>query len=459
MFKGSQGSHNAHEGAAGYRYKPLKNAQNRNSLHSMYDPEWTSVGAFLNKSRSSSTYLGYGSTTDSEGKFVDRYCRWSRDSLDAEGAIVECALKLRPRKRQVIELQEFPLGYSKSFINIDLEPNPGLVFDPHRDQLKTKRKGRKLDRLTSSDSDLRQLSCMDKPGNYQNREDLFGAAKPRKSSLKVGNIRRKSSAKVVHFFPSNFSYDAQFIQVPLEKRSEKNVWKFDNGKSTLFYQDSGKASSSFPDVETSCLSGLQFSLNFKDKEFSDQDGSQKIGNYDNTKSCSREHALDCTVDCPSKENNLVQPRDYASSFTNYGYRSFIEVPTEPKNSEPCNAYATSEKIDGKNLESISSFHRDIKENDLSYKAEPLASLLSPIRGALPQQNIVTISGNLVFDRSTVPTVDRPSPKTNSIRQPQRTNSTKWKRGQHEFETDASERDEMLSGFEQWIPEKEQKTEK
>ena len=110
------------------------------------------------------------------------------------------------------------------------------------------------------------------------------------------------------------------------------------------------------------------------------------------------------------------------------------------------------------MESISSFHADIKENDLSYKAEPLAGLLSPIRGALPQQHILTISGNLVFDGSTVPTVDRSSSKTNSIRQPQRTNSTKWKHSQHESETGAFERDEMLSGFEQWIPEKEQKTE-
>lgn len=424
----------------------------------MYDPEWTSVGAFLNKNRSSSTYLGYGSTTDSEGKFVDRYCRWSRDSLDAEGAIVECALKLRPRKRQVIELQEFPLGYSKSFLNIDLESNPGLVFDPHRDQMTTKKKGRKLNRLTFSDSDLRQLSCMDKPGNYQNREDLFGAAKPRKSSLKVGNARRKTSAKVVHFFPSNFSYDAQFIQVPPEKKSEKNAWEFDEGNSTLCYQDSGKASSSFPDVETSYLSGLKCSSNFKDKEFYDQNGSQKLGNYDKTKSCSRERAVDSKVDCPSTEPNLVQPSDYASSFTNYGYRSSIEAPTEPKNLEPCNAYAPGEKTNGKNLESISSFHADIKENDLSYKAEPLAGLLSPIRGALPQQHILTISANLVFDGSTVPTVDRSSSKTNSIRQPQRTNSTKWKHSQHESETGAFERDEMLSGFEQWIPEKEQKTE-
>ncbi|KAJ7379374.1 hypothetical protein OS493_016611 [Desmophyllum pertusum] len=106
----------------------------------------------------------YGSTKDTEGKFVDRYGRRSRDSIDAD-EVVEYALKLRP-------------------------------------------------------GDVR---------NYDDSEELFDVRRPRKSSLKLGiSRRRKANAKIVHFFPSNFSYDAQFVQIPPKgKMAETPVGDFE----------------------------------------------------------------------------------------------------------------------------------------------------------------------------------------------------------------------------------------
>ena len=462
------------EPAAGYRYRPLKNTDKQNSLHTMYDPEWTSVGAFLNKNRSSSSYLGYGSTKESERKFVDRYCRRSRDSLDAEEEIVEYALKLRPRRRQVIELKEFPLGYSKSFLNIDLESDPGVVFDPYRDQLQAKRRTRKFDRLTFSDSDLRQLSCTDKLGNYGNTNDLFGASKPRKSSLKMGTAKGKTNAKVVHFFPSNFSYDAQFVQVPPEdKMTKENVGKFlDSGYKTSFM---------VIDAEASHLSRLQPALNFDDDEISR--GPKKNGNYGNTKTDSREHAVDCDLKSPSMETNVVQPRHRASSYVNYGCRSSTEVLTGSKENVTANQGQQSHNVSIASekkgcFEPTSSSFADLSKSDTSYDFEPLASLLSPIRRGTRQKEgasmektktaVMTagelacvtsyIQPALTTSKPAVPILDRSSPNAKSIYQlhPDDTTRLKSSQSQSQLEKDAWGTNKATY-YEQYVPEKENKT--
>ncbi|XP_078342503.1 uncharacterized protein LOC144628294 isoform X2 [Oculina patagonica] len=470
LFKGSRGGH-LYE-PAGYRYKPLKNTEKRESL--TYEPEWTSIGAFLNKNQRSSTY---GSTKDSERRFVDRYGRRSRDSLDAGDEVVEYALKLRPRRRQVIELREFPLGYSKSYLNIDLESDPGVVFDPYRDQLYRK-KAKTSQRLTFSDSDLRKLSCTDKLGNYDESEDLFNAARPRKSSLKMGGTKGKTKAKVVQFFPSNFNYDAQFVQIPPKnKMAENKVGEFERNFN-LSYRESRndfkavdiKASheSSFNPTKDGSNELMKLP-EIKNKEFSFND--------------SKEHAVDCDIKSPSMEvtkdqNFIVQPRDCASSYVNYGCRSSTEVltasreiPIVSQGSQAFHGDVEGNEKPAKNLESFSSSCTDLRKSDLNCKPEPLAGLLSPIRRAAHKRDschkgIVTsqAAGDLVCVTSYVQPLTSSKytvPYGNSIYQPQPDNTTRFKssQSQSDFEKDVWGMDKT-SLYEplQRFPEKESKKE-
>ena len=484
MLKGSQGSSHLYEPAAGYRYKPLKSTDKRNSLHTVYDPEWTSVGAFLNKNRPSSSYLGYGSTKESEKKFVDRYCRRSRDSLEAGEEFVEYTLKLRPRRRQVIELQEFPLGYTKSFLNIDLESDPGVVFDPYRDQQLRRKKGRKFDRLTFSDSDLRQLSCTDKLGNYDSTSDLFGAPKPRKSSLKVATTRGKTNAKVVHFFPSNFSYDAQFVQIPpTNKMTEVNVGEFER-RFNHSYSGSRETSFEGQDYETIHLPSSKPTISGDVSEFlRHSERTKAVGNYGNMKRASKEHAVDGEA---TYEGNFTQSRDCASSYVNYGCRSSTEVLTSSKErlditQGPRSFYGNidSELRLAKGSESISSSFSDVSKSDQDCKVEPLAGLMSPIRrsarahhneGATKEKNEILTSqtaGNwacvssyiqpLAISNPAAPTVGRSSSQTNIY---QSHNTTEWKSSQSELEKDVWHTGHVMPCHEQiqCFPEKDTNSE-
>ena len=460
-----------------YRYKPLKNTEKRESL--TYEPEWTSIGAFLNKNQRSSTY---GSTKDSDRRFVDRYGRRSRDSLDAGDEVVEYALKLRPRRRQVIELQEFPLGYSKSYLNIDLESDPGVVFDPYRDQLYRK-KTKTFERLTFSDSDLRKLSCTDKLGNYDDSEDLFNAARPRKSSLKMGRTRGKTNAKVVHFFPSNFNYDAQFVQIPPKnKMAETKVGEFERHFNMSYH----KSQNDFNAVDIRNSHESSFNPTKDDgNETMQLPQSKKI---EPPFSSSKEHAIDCDVRSPSTEvandqNFIIQPRDCASSYVNYGCRSSTEFVTSSKEIMPPvsqgslafhgDVESTGESNDkpAKNLQSLSSSFTDLSKSDLNYKPEPLAGLLSPIRRAVhnrdsDKKGIVTsqAAGDVVCVTSYVQPLTTSKytvPYGNSIYQPQPDDTTRFKpsQPQSEFEKDFCDMDKM-SFYEplQRFPEKESKKE-
>ena len=464
-MKGSQGSSHCLEPEAGYRYRPLKNK--RDSLHSMYDPEWTSAGAFLNKNRPSSSYLGYGSTKESDKKFVDRYCRRSRDSLDAAGDTVEYALRLRPRRRQVIELQEFPLGYSKSFLNIDLESDPGVVFDPYRDQLQRKSRGRKFDRLTFSDSDLRQLSCTDKLGNYDSNGDLFGASKPRKSSLKTATTRGKTNSKVVHFFPSNFSYDAQFVQIPPKNKMESNVGEFER-RFNLSYCKPNATSLEVLDAKIRHSADSKPAMSGDASEVSKlSQRTMGIGYYGKNRTDDKEHAVDVDLKSPTMEEatddgNSAQTRDCASSYVNCGCRSSTEELMGSKEKLASNqesqslcASIDSEKKEARSLESISCSLEDLYESDMNYKAEPLAGLMSPIRRVTRYNEGITCVPVALY-------ADRSSPNVMRIYQPQPDDTRIWKPKQSQNQT---EKDVWCMGkmpyYEQiqQIPEKEtEKTE-
>lgn len=450
-----------------YRYKPLRNTDKRESLHTSYEPEWTSIGAFLNK-RASGTY---GSTKDTEGKFVDRYGRRSRDSLDAD-EVVEYALKLRPRRRQVIELQEFPLGYSKSYLNIDLESDPGVVFDPYRDQL-YRRKTRVSERLTFSDSDLRELSCTDKLGNYDDSEELFDVRRPRKSSLKLGiSRRRKANAKIVHFFPSNFSYDAQFVQIPPKgKMAETPVGDFER-RFNLSYRE---PRSDLKAVQTEASHESSFNPTKADSNESTRlpENTRDAFSFNSSK----EHAVDGDMQSPSTEvaNLIVQSHDCASSYVNYGCRSSTEVVMTRSKEILTGSQGYHDDVDGKqklkNLESLSSSFTDLCKSDPNYKPEPLAGLLSPIRRAghkrvNDREGIVTsqTAGDLVCVRSHVQPLSSSRyavPYADSIYQPQPDDTTRFKssQSQSEFEKDVWGMDktpcyESIQRF----PEKEKKTE-
>lgn len=454
-----------------YRCKPLKNPEKRKSW--TYEPEWTSVGAFLNKNPKSGSY---GSTKDSEGRFVDRYGRRSRDSLDAGDEVVEYALKLRPRRRQVIELQEFPLGYSKSYLNIDLESDPSVVFDPYRDQL-FRKNSRSSERLTFSDSDLRKLSCTDKLGNYDNSEDLFNAARPRKSSLKMGATRRKAKPKVVHFFPSNFNYDAQFVQMPPKnKMVEPEVGVFERHFNISYCES------------TENFKVIDSEISQESRHYTSKAGSNELirlpenKRKDFTLGSSKEHAVDCDIPSPSidiaKDETFMPSRDCAGSYVNYGCKSSMEVLTGSKEiltmgmgSQAFQGDVEGRKKDAKNFESLSSSLSDLYKNDLNYKREPLAGLLSPVRRAAHKREtgnkgIVTsqAAGDLVCVTSYVQPLSNSKyavPYGDSIYQPQPDDTTKSKssQSQSKFENDVWSKDKT-SIYEplQRFPEKETKKE-
>ena len=377
LFKGSHGSHSYEP--AKYRYKRLRATEKEQSQHTNYEPEWTSIGAFLNRRPST-----YGSTRESKEKFVDRYGRRSRDSLNADDEVVEYALKLRPRRRQMIELQEFPLGFSKSYLNIDLESDPGVVFDPCRDQF-FRKKTKVSDRLTFSDSDLRKLSCMDKLGTYNDSENLFDGGKRRKSSLKTRSRKGKGNAKVVTFFPSNLSYDAQFVQIPpRSKMAETGEGEFEK----RFIAPHHEPHDGFKRVDTKATPSFnQTKAVYDDLAKIAGDTKDEFPFTDGQKAKIKEHAIDCDTHAQSfymeaKRDEMLQARDCASSYVNYGCRSSTEVLTESKEKLPRDE--ENERDLTYNFDSFSSSFSDLRKNDLGYKPEPLAGLLSPVRRANPK---------------------------------------------------------------------------
>lgn len=274
---------------------------------------------------------------------------------------MECALKLRPRRRQVIELQEFPLGYSKSFLNINLESNSEVLFDPYRDQLQRKTNGLKFDRLAFSDSDLRKLSCTDKLENYDGKSHLFTEAKPRKSSLKIATGRRHANEKVVHFFPSTFEYNAQFVQLPSKAKMEENIGEFER----RFNLSRGES--------------VFCNFNSRDEQTIVSEQTKGVVFCQEERRHSKEHAIDEDLTSPTIDNipgqqNFLKSRDYGGCYVNYGCESSTVQLTSSK-----------EEGLGMNPGSAQPFYGnmnsdwEIQNTDKESSFEPLAGLLSPIR--------------------------------------------------------------------------------
>lgn len=358
-----------------------------------------------------------------------------------------------------------------------MESDPGVVFDPYRDQLYRK-KTRTSERLTFSDSDLRKLSCTDKLGNYDESEDLFNAARPRKSSLKMGTTRGKAKAKVVHFFPSNFNYDAQFVQIPPKnKMAEPEVGEFER-HFNISYRESKKISK-VVDSEISQESSLDTTIAGSNELIRLPENKRN----DFTFSSSKEHAVDCDIPSPSMdittdETFIMPSRDCAGSYVNYGCRSSTEVLTGSKEiltvskgSQAFQGHMEGKKKEAKSLESLSSSLTDLCKKDLNYKPEPLAGLLSPIRRAAHKtgtgnKGIVTsqAAGDLVCVTSYVQPLSTSKyavPYGDRIYKPQPDDTTKFKssQSQSKFENDVWGMDKT-SIYEplQRFPEKETKKE-
>lgn len=179
-------------------YKSMKHYDRSPDVH---DPEWTSAGEFLNR-RSRYRAQDYGSIeTDS---FADRFRR-SRDSwgsdISAEDLNVDLISPPKPRRRP-LELQEFPLGYSKYYSAS--EHGRHVVFDPFHEGVNKisayESKAGTYQKTILSASDLEQK---------ENKKSSW------KSKLKWGNKDPsccKSCPAIVQSFPTPVRYNAQFIQ-------------------------------------------------------------------------------------------------------------------------------------------------------------------------------------------------------------------------------------------------------
>lgn len=208
--RGSKDSDTSH---SGYRYKPLRNLDESCTF---YEPEKTSVGEFLNKNSSLRAKQNYGSTVNRT--FVDRFGRRSRDSLELSTDDIRFALSLPARKkRQVIELKEFPLGYSKSYLNVDLDSQPSVVYDPCGNFGGIE----KTDWRRFSETESETQGCFPLCPIALKRNSSEGPSQVsdlKKSSRKLRfKSSKKPQPKVVHFFPSSLRYDTQFVQTSCEK--------------------------------------------------------------------------------------------------------------------------------------------------------------------------------------------------------------------------------------------------
>ena len=122
----------------GYDYQPFKNSNKRSSIYDEQDPNWYSPGEFLNNQSSFRGQKNYGST-DFNNMNAGSYCQWSRDARGSRDSVkstnqsVEDIIKLQPKRRQVVELKDFPLGYSESYAGVEVKDKENDLFDPMQD--------------------------------------------------------------------------------------------------------------------------------------------------------------------------------------------------------------------------------------------------------------------------------------------------------------------------------------
>ena len=335
---------------------------------------------------------------------MDRYGRRSRDSAEFTSELVEYALKLRPKRRQVIELKEFPPGYSKACLNIDLGSDPCVVYDPCLEQVHRIRRPGTSDRFTRSDSDFRKLFRADQSEKYDSTS-LFNVAKPRKSSLKSLLGKSKSNSKVVHFFPSTLKYDKQFVQIPSQNEIIKT--EEDNFQKKYGFSDPLAASKTtyiVSDMQVCLPSTENFSKGSEDKDL--QEPPTKL---QDTGQITKEHAIDWDLRSPLMETTSNEPfkqsRGHGSANVNLGFSHSTETVSGSKemftlSKDPFSSIrnmGTKQSLT-KCYKSFSSSYTDLRTNsscrdlhdiEADYKPEPLAGLLSPKLNASRADDVLT----------------------------------------------------------------------
>lgn len=208
----------------GYDYQQFRNSSKRSSIYDEQDPNWYSPGEFLNNQSSFRGHKNYGST-DFNRNNSGSYCQWSRESRGSRdlgksaNQSVEDIIKLQPKRRQVVELKDFPLGYMESYAGVDVKSKENDLFDPIQDNHPCSKHGQ----FAMSESNLDMyFSRMDKKNpTSQSAEEGVKSSKERE---KPRPTSPKSGAKILQFYPTSFDYNTKFVQ---NGRKNKSIGRDD----------------------------------------------------------------------------------------------------------------------------------------------------------------------------------------------------------------------------------------
>ncbi|XP_031570532.1 uncharacterized protein LOC116304884 isoform X2 [Actinia tenebrosa] len=208
----------------GYDYQQFGNSGKRSSVYDEQDPNWYSPGEFLNNQSSFRGQKNYGST-DFNKINGGSYCQWSRDSRgtrDSGKSInqsVEDIIKLQPKRRQVVELKDFPLGYSGSYAGVEMKSKENDLFDPIQDGRHPCKHAGNPSAMSESNLDM-YFSRMDKKN--PNSRSAEGGVKFGQGREKPRATSPKSGPKLVQFYPTSFDYNTKFVQ---NERKSKSIGK------------------------------------------------------------------------------------------------------------------------------------------------------------------------------------------------------------------------------------------
>ncbi|XP_032217757.1 uncharacterized protein LOC5517475 [Nematostella vectensis] len=207
----------------GYNYKQFNHPEHkRSSLYDENEPDWYSAGEFLNRQSRHRAQRMYGSTDP--GRTTCTHGCFSKLSRDAPAnQSVEDIMKSKPRRRQVVELQEFPIGFSaqnyQSMENF-CQHEKGVVVERPKNALK-KSQSRPC---SHSESNLESVAAHfeQKPPPLK-RLSIDDSKSSSRSSF--GDTPRASpSPKLIQFYPASFNYETSFVQTsekyPCEKHKE-----------------------------------------------------------------------------------------------------------------------------------------------------------------------------------------------------------------------------------------------
>lgn len=199
----------------GYNYKQFRDSYKRSSVYDEQDPNWYSAGEFLNNQSSYRGQKNYGSTDAGKTRETTTCCKWSRGEQQTTNQSVEDIIKLQPRRRQIVELQDFSVGYSGTYAGADGNVNENVLFDPlhddspccHGDRLRTD---------SESNIDM-YFSRLDNNNHVTN---------PTEEMYQEGQASRNpSSTNIVQTFPTQFDYDPKLVQEEGKKKKKTKKGK------------------------------------------------------------------------------------------------------------------------------------------------------------------------------------------------------------------------------------------